>query len=107
MSHFAGKVAVVTGGGSGLGAAFSRALAADGARVVVADIRGDKAAQVADAIGAEAAEVDVSDSEQITSLLQATKLKYGSLNLVINNAGILRGGNRRRFRLKTGNGFSK
>jgi NAD(P)-dependent dehydrogenase (short-subunit alcohol dehydrogenase family) len=92
MAHFAGKVAVVTGGGAGLGAAFSRALAADGARVVIADVRGDKAAQLAASIGAEAAEVDVSDSDQITSLLQATKSKYGSLDLVINNAGISAGG---------------
>jgi NAD(P)-dependent dehydrogenase (short-subunit alcohol dehydrogenase family) len=92
MTHFAGKVVVVTGGGSGLGAAFSRALAADGASVVVADVRGDLAAQVAGQIGAEAAEVDVSDSKQIENLLQATKSKYGALNLVVNNAGILVGG---------------
>jgi NAD(P)-dependent dehydrogenase (short-subunit alcohol dehydrogenase family) len=99
-ARFEGKVAVVTGGGSGLGAAFSRALAADGARVVVADVRGDNAAHVASAIGAEAAEVDVSDSEQITSLLHATKSKYGSLDLVINNAGILVGGESTEIRLE-------
>lgn len=91
-NQFAGKVAVVTGGGAGLGAAFCRALAANGARVVVADIRGDLAAQVAAGIGAEAAEVDVSDPERITALLKATKAKYGSLDLVINNAGITAGG---------------
>jgi NAD(P)-dependent dehydrogenase (short-subunit alcohol dehydrogenase family) len=100
MTHLAGKVAMVTGGGSGLGAAFSHALAVDGARVVVADVNGDKAAQVAAAIGAEAAEVDVSDSEQITSLLHATKSKYGSLDLVINNAGISAGGEPLEIRLE-------
>ncbi len=91
-NQFKGKVAVVTGGGGGLGAAFSRALAADGARVVVADICGDLAAQVADAIGAEAAQVDVSDPQQIAELLKATRARYGSLDLVINNAGITAGG---------------
>ena len=88
MKGAGGKVAVVTGGGSGLGAAFSRALAADGTQVVIADIRGDLAAQAAAAIGGEAREVDVSDAEQITNLLRETKSKYGSLDLVINNAGI-------------------
>ena len=94
-NQFKGKVSVVTGGGAGLGAAFCRALAADGAQVVVADIRGDLARQVAGAVGgeaAEAAEADVSDPRQITELLQATKAKYGSLDLVINNAGISAGG---------------
>jgi NAD(P)-dependent dehydrogenase (short-subunit alcohol dehydrogenase family) len=91
-SSFAGKVAVVTGGGSGLGAALSRALAADGARVIVADLRGDMAVEVANAIGAEAAEVDVSDPKQIAELLEAADSKYGALDLVINNAGVLIGG---------------
>jgi NAD(P)-dependent dehydrogenase (short-subunit alcohol dehydrogenase family) len=99
-AYFAGKVAVVTGGGSGLGAAFSRALAADGARVVIADIRGDLAAKAAAAIGGEAAEVDVSDSEQLTTLLQTTKSKYGSLDLMINNAGISAGGEPLKIRLE-------
>ena len=60
-AKYANKVVVVTGGASGLGAAFSRALTANGAYVVVADVRGDKAAETAAAIGAEAAQVDVSD----------------------------------------------
>jgi NAD(P)-dependent dehydrogenase (short-subunit alcohol dehydrogenase family) len=91
-SRFRGKVAVVTGGGSGLGAAFSRVLAEYGARVIIADICGDKAAQTAAATGAEGAEVDVSDPSQIERLLLTTKSKYGSLDLVINNAGVSAGG---------------
>lgn len=91
-SQFAGKVAVVTGGGGGLGAAFCRALASSGAKLVVADIRGDMAARLAGEIGAEAAELDVSDPEQIARLLAATRSKYGSLDLVINNAGVTAGG---------------
>lgn len=92
MNVFKGKVAVVTGGGGGLGAAFCRALASVGAQVVVADIRKDMAEQVAAAIGGEAVCLDVSNSDQIKSLLQQTRQKYGSLDLVINNAGKLVGG---------------
>jgi NAD(P)-dependent dehydrogenase (short-subunit alcohol dehydrogenase family) len=91
-TYFKGKVGVVTGGGGGLGAAFCKALADYGAQVVVADLRGDQAAKVAAGIGAEAAEVDVADHEQIARLLHATKSKYGSLDIVINNAGISAGG---------------
>lgn len=89
LSHFEGKIAVVTGGGSGLGAAFSRALAASGARVIVVDVQGEKAAQVALEIGGEPAQVDVTNAEQISDLLRSVKSKYGTLDLVINNAGIL------------------
>jgi NAD(P)-dependent dehydrogenase (short-subunit alcohol dehydrogenase family) len=91
-AHFKSKVAVVTGGATGLGAAFSRALAASGAQVVIADLRGDQAAKVASEIGAEAAQVDVANRDQITQLLQDTKAKFGSLDLVINNAGVSAGG---------------
>lgn len=91
-ARFKGKVAVVTGGATGLGAAFSRALAASGAQVVIADLRGEQAAKVASEIGAEAAEVDVADQGKIAQLLQDIKAKYGSLDLVINNAGVSAGG---------------
>jgi NAD(P)-dependent dehydrogenase (short-subunit alcohol dehydrogenase family) len=91
-SSFAAKVAVVTGAGSGLGAAFARTLAAEGARVIVADLRGDKAAEIAAEIGAESVQVDVANTEQIASVLRAARSRYGSLDLVINNAGISIGG---------------
>ncbi|HTB95413.1 MAG TPA: SDR family NAD(P)-dependent oxidoreductase [Terracidiphilus sp.] len=87
-----GKVAVVTGGGAGLGAAFCRALAANGARVVVADIRGDKAAETAAAVGGEAVTLDVTNPAQIEELLFATRAKFGSLDIIINNAGVSAGG---------------
>jgi NAD(P)-dependent dehydrogenase (short-subunit alcohol dehydrogenase family) len=87
--QFRGKVAVVIGGGGGLGTALSRALVNCGAKVVIADLRKDAALRVAQAIDGEAAQVDVTDPDQIAALLHATKTKYGSLNLVINNAGIM------------------
>jgi NAD(P)-dependent dehydrogenase (short-subunit alcohol dehydrogenase family) len=91
-SCFANKVAVVTGAGSGLGAAFARSLAAQGAHVIVADLSRVKAAQIADEIGAEGVQVDVADTDQIASLLRAVRSRYGSLDLLINNAGISVGG---------------
>ncbi|MGB7170893.1 MAG: SDR family NAD(P)-dependent oxidoreductase [Acidobacteriaceae bacterium] len=83
---------MVTGAGAGLGAALARNLKAAGCHVVVADLHGDKAAQIAAEIGAEAAEVDVANWEQVANLLRATKARYGSLDLMVNNAGILIGG---------------
>ena len=59
---------------------------------MIADLRGDQAANLAAEIGAESAAVDVADQEQIARLLEATKSKYGSLDFVINNAGISAGG---------------
>jgi len=89
---YAGKVVLVTGGGAGLGAAFSRVLAASGARVVVADVRGDKAAEIAEAIGGESAVLDVKVPDEIARTFEAVRAKYGSLDVVINNAGITAGG---------------
>ena len=85
VEDFRGKVAVVTGGGSGLGAAFARALAAQGARAVIAvDVRFPTSAPD----GIEYAQVDVSDSEAIAGLLNSICSRYGALDLMINNAGI-------------------
>lgn len=83
------KVAIVTGGGSGLGAALARELGSRGARVVVADINAANARAVAESIGngAEARRVDVADSGQVEELVSTTKAAYGSLDLMFNNAG--------------------
>ena len=62
-----GKVAIVTGGGRGLGAGYCRALAAEGASVVVADIAEKGAGEVADEIGGLAVRVDVSDDASVQS----------------------------------------
>ncbi|MEZ5378015.1 MAG: SDR family oxidoreductase [Acidimicrobiales bacterium] len=88
-----GRVCVVTGGGSGIGKAMCERFAADGARiVVVVDRDGDHARAVADAIGGEAAVVDVADAEQITALLLGVEERHGPIDLLCNNAGIASGG---------------
>lgn len=93
MGKFEGKVAIVTGGGSGIGEGISKALAAEGASVVVTDIKLDAAQRVVDEIigaggTASAFEGNTSvaaDSEKTVEFAQQT---YGALHLAVNNAGI-------------------
>lgn len=94
------KVAIVTGGGSGIGEAVSLELARRGARVVVADINGDGAQRVAEAIAssggqATASRTDVSQEQDIKHLVEETAAAYGRLDYQFNNAGIAIGGDAR------------
>ncbi|MDT0398769.1 MULTISPECIES: bifunctional aldolase/short-chain dehydrogenase [Streptomyces] len=86
------RVALVTGAGSGIGKAIARRLAAEGACVVVADLHGENAAQVAEELGgsdkAVAVTVDVTSEEQIADAFKAAVLAFGGVDLVVNNAGI-------------------
>ncbi len=91
MDAFAGRVAIVTGGGSGIGAAIVRALAARGSTVVIADIDEAAAKALADEIpaGAVSAEVvDVTDAEAVADLVARVAAAHGRLDFVFNNAGI-------------------
>ena len=88
------RVAIVTGGGSGIGEALCRALAARGDTVVVADIDGASAERVAGEIGAQAiaAKVDVRDAAAVQAVVDETVEKHGRLDIMVNNAGIAVGG---------------
>lgn len=91
----AGKVAVVTGAGAGLGRAEALALARDGADVVVNDVHDEAAGSVADeveALGAKAVAVagDVADRATADALVAAATERFGGLHVVVNNAGVLR-----------------
>ncbi|MCY7325933.1 MAG: 3-hydroxybutyrate dehydrogenase [Microbacteriaceae bacterium] len=77
----AGRKALVTGAASGIGKAVAHALAAAGAHVVVADLNGEAAATVADAIGGEAWQVDLSDTAALADLAL-------DVDILVNNAGI-------------------
>ena len=92
-NRFGNRIALVTGGGSGIGAAIARQLAREGAGVVVADIDQRHAEAVAKEIVAAkgigvAAQVDVADATAVEALIDFTKRTYGGLHLAVNNAGI-------------------
>ena len=83
------KVAIVTGAGSGFGEGIARRFAAEGARVIVADINREGAERVAADIG-EAAKVviaDVSKSNDVAAMVKAATEHFGGLDIVVNNAG--------------------
>jgi 3-oxoacyl-[acyl-carrier protein] reductase len=87
--RFAGQVALVTGGGSGIGAAVVRRLAAEGCRVVhVADVAGDHASAVADDVDGVAHTVDVTDAAGVDALVSEVVAHSGRLDVVVHTAGV-------------------
>lgn len=87
-ARLAGRVAVVTGGGSGIGLAAARRLAAEGARVVVAEVdaaAGEAAASVVDGLFVA---TDVTDAAQVRALFAAAVDTFGAVDTAINNVGI-------------------
>lgn len=87
------KVAIVTGGGVGIGRAYSLGLAKEGAKVVVADIQEQEGKKVADEISGErgdalAVPVDVTSAEKTRAMAEAALEKYGRIDILVNNAGL-------------------
>ena len=94
--RFKGKIAIVTGAGQGIGEAYAKALAREGAAVVVADINGEKGRAIAAEItsgGGRAAfvETDVSSPESADELAARTVSEFGAIDYLINNAAIFAG----------------
>jgi meso-butanediol dehydrogenase / (S,S)-butanediol dehydrogenase / diacetyl reductase len=88
--RFEGKVAVITGGASGIGAATARQLASEGAKIVLADIGDEGGKSLALTIGAAAMAVrcDVSRAEDVEALVKTVLSVYGRIDILFNNAGI-------------------
>lgn len=93
MARFENKVALVTGGGSGIGEAIAKRLASEGAKVVITDIKLDAAQRVADEIAAaggtaSAIEANASKPEDAKKVVDFAKSEFGALHYAVNNAGI-------------------
>jgi NAD(P)-dependent dehydrogenase (short-subunit alcohol dehydrogenase family) len=90
MGKLDGKVAVITGGASGIGEAAVRLFVDEGCRVVIADIRDDKGARLAEGLGERAAYIhtDVSEEPHIKAALSVALTRFGRLDCLFNNAGV-------------------
>jgi NAD(P)-dependent dehydrogenase (short-subunit alcohol dehydrogenase family) len=88
--RFAGQVAIVTGGASGIGEATCRRLVAEGAQVVIADVNGEQAIALAAQLGPQAIahQFDASDVASVESLVSGTIKRFGRLDVLHNNAAI-------------------
>lgn len=88
--RFAKKVIIVTGGASGIGAAFVRRACAEGAKVMIADLDREKGEALVGELGSHAAyqQVDVTEADAFTALAADTAARFGGIDILFNNAGI-------------------
>jgi NAD(P)-dependent dehydrogenase (short-subunit alcohol dehydrogenase family) len=87
MRRFDGKTALVTGGARGIGRAIAERLAAEGARVAVADLELEAAQTCADRLGCLAVRCDVTDDDSVRAAVDTTVRDLGALDVLVNNAG--------------------
>ena len=97
MAKLEGKIAIITGAGTGIGKGIARAFAAEGASLVVASRNVKKLQETADELGAGGAKVvvaptDVTDEGQVVALFERTVRELGRLDVLVNNSGVFDGG---------------
>ncbi|MFF5991617.1 3-oxoacyl-ACP reductase [Prauserella flavalba] len=83
-----GRVAVVTGGGSGIGLASAKRMASEGARIVIGDVDVATGKAAAEEVGGEFVQADVTVESEVEALFQAAADRFGSVDIAFNNAGI-------------------
>src|SRR5436305_15328372 len=90
VNELLGKVAIVTGGASGIGAGIVEKFVAEGARVVIADVASDRGEEFATRLGGDVVfrSTDVSDPEQVGALVAGAVETFGGLDVMVNNAGV-------------------
>jgi len=88
VQRFEGRVAVITGGASGIGLATARRLASEGAKVVIGDLTPEPGKAAADEVGGLFVQADVTDAEQVENLYRTTAEQLGTIDVAFNNAGI-------------------
>jgi len=94
MNRLQDRVALVSGGARGIGEAIVRAFHAEGAKVVIGDLRVEQANALADELGARvrAVRLDVTDEQSWADVIGAAVAEFGSLDVLVNNAGVAEGG---------------
>jgi NAD(P)-dependent dehydrogenase (short-subunit alcohol dehydrogenase family) len=100
MKDLARKVAVVTGGASGIGRAMAKRFVAEGMQVVIADIEEAPLAATAGEIGAVGVRTNVTDADSVAALAQTTMERFGAVHVLCNNAGVGGGGKIKDLTLK-------
>lgn len=101
MGRVEGKVALITGGARGIGAASARALVAEGAKVVLGDVLDDEGKALAEELGDAARYLllDVTSEADWAAAVEFTLAEFGKLDVLFNNAGIANGGQLQRFKM--------
>src|SRR6185312_7537923 len=88
MDRLEGRVAVITGAGSGIGLATARRFAAEGAKVVAVDLNADAGKAAADEAGGDFVACDVADEGSVREVVEGVAARHGQVDIAFNNAGI-------------------